>query len=101
MYEITIWVVDEAVDGLVDIATKDVIGTFDSGRCLVSDVVEERFSFTILNDHISHVFGNEIVHVLAPEPVDIIITHVPGLSSVKSVRFFELTIPHYLLCVLI
>ena len=85
MYEITIWVIDEAVDGLVDIATKNVIGTFDSGRCLVSDVVEERFSFAILNDHISHVFGNEIVHVLAPESVDIIITHVPGLNSVESV----------------
>ena len=41
MYEITIRVVDEAVNRLVDIATEDVIGTFDSGWGLVADVVEE------------------------------------------------------------
>ena len=80
--EVTIGVVDEAVDGLVDIATKDVIGTFDSGWSLVSDVVEESFSFSSLNDYISHVFRDEVVHVLAPEPVDIIITHIPSLIAV-------------------
>ena len=82
MYEITIRVVDEAVDRLVDIATEDVIGTFDSGWGLVADVVEEWLSFSSLNDHISHVFRYEIVHVFAPELVDIIIAHVSGLSSV-------------------
>ena len=41
MYEITIRVVDEAVDRLVNIATKYIIGTFDSGWGLVADVVEE------------------------------------------------------------
>ena len=73
---LTVRVIYDARDSLILVATKNVVGTLDLSWLLVADVLEEGLSRRLFHNHIHHVLGHEVVHMLAPNAVDVLIRQV-------------------------
>ena len=94
---LTVRVVYDGRDSLILVTTKNVVCTLDLGWLLVVDLLKEGLGRGLLHNHIHHVFGHEVMHMLTPNAVDVLVTQVAICVLVRRARLLNRVVPHNIL----
>ena len=98
--DVTIGIIHNAADRLVNAATENVVCTFDLGRLDMIDDLHEGLCTLPFYESIDHILRNEVVHVLSPYLVYFFISHVAVKVLFLGVRFLNQLIVQNLLRIL-